>query len=129
MLLARRLIESVAKFVEVRQGGWDVHKNTVPATKRLSEEFATPVADLKARGLLDSTLGIAMGEFGRNPSHISRARATGGTVEKRPVSPGDIQATVCEALGIDYTNDWTTGSGRPVPVVARGAAPVAELFG
>jgi uncharacterized protein (DUF1501 family) len=156
MLLARRLVESGVKFVEVRQGGWDVHKNTVPATKRLSEEFDTPfaalIADLKARGLLDSTLVIAMGEFGRNPangsSHFSRAWTTvlaggglkhgqaigdtgagGGTVEKRPITPGDFMATVCKALGIDYTNDWQTGSGRPVPVVAKGATPVAELFG
>jgi hypothetical protein len=156
MLLARRLVESGVKFVEVRQGGWDVHKNTAPATKRQSEEFDTPfaalVADLKARGLLDSTLVIAMGEFGRNPangsSHFSRAwttvlaggglkhgraigdtGASGGTVEKHPVGPGDFMATVCKALGIDYTKEWQTGSGRPVPVVAKGAAPVAELFG
>ena len=155
MLLARRLVESGVKFVEVRQGGWDVHKNTVPQTKKLSEEFDTPFAalitDLKQRGMLDSTLVIAMGEFGRNPangsSHFSRAWTTvlaggglkhgqaigdtggsGGTVEKRPIAPGDFMATVCKALGIDYTNDWTTGSGRPVPVVAKGAAPVGELF-
>jgi hypothetical protein len=156
MLLARRLVESGVKFVEVRQGGWDVHKNTVSSTKRLSEEFDTPFAalidDLKTRGLLDSTLVIAMGEFGRNPTngsaHFSRAWTTvlaggglkngraigntgpsGGTVEERPVSPGDFLASVCKALGIDYTIDWQTGSGRPVPVVAKGAAPVAELFG
>jgi uncharacterized protein (DUF1501 family) len=156
MLLARRLVETGVKFVEVRQGGWDVHKNTVSQTKRLSEEFDGPysalIADLKRRGMLDSTLVIAMGEFGRNPangsSHFSRAWTTvlaggglkhgraigdtggsGGTVERHPISPGDFMATVCKALRIDYTNDWTTLSGRPVPMVAKGSKPVAELFG
>ena len=156
MLLARRLVESGVKFVEVRQGGWDVHKNTAPATKKLSEEFDTPfaalIADLKTRGMLDSTLVIAMGEFGRNPAngsnHFSRAwttvlaggglkhgrvfgdtGASGGTVEKQPTGPGDFMATVCKAVGIDYTKEWQTGSGRPVPMVAKGATPVAELFG
>jgi Protein of unknown function (DUF1501) len=155
MPLARRLIETGVKFVEIRQGGWDVHKNTVPQTKKLSEEFDGPysalIADLKQRGMLDSTLVIAMGEFGRNPangsSHFSRAWTTvlaggglkhgraigdtgssGGTVEKHPIAPGDFMATVCKALGIEYTIDWTTGSGRPVPMVAKGATPVAELF-
>ncbi|HEX3151891.1 MAG TPA: DUF1501 domain-containing protein [Gemmataceae bacterium] len=156
MMLARRLVESGVKFVEVRQGGWDVHKNTAPTTKKLSEEFDTPfaalIADLKTRGMLDSTLVIAMGEFGRNPAngsnHFSRAWTTvlaggglkngqaigdtggsGGTVEKHPTAPGDFMATVCKALGIDYTKEWQTGAGRPVPMVTKGAVPVAELFG
>lgn len=156
MMLARRLVESGVKFVEVRQGGWDVHKNTAPTTKKLSEEFDTPfaalIADLKTRGMLDSTLVIAMGEFGRNPAngsnHFSRAWTTvlaggglkngqaigdtggsGGTVEKQPTTPGDFMATVCKALGIDYTKEWQTGAGRPVPMVTKGAVPVAELFG
>ena len=145
MLLARRLIESGVKFVEVRQDGWDVHKDTVRRTVKLSEELDTPlaalIADLRQRGLLDSTLVIAMGEFGRNPqngsSHFSRAWTTmlaggglknghaigdtgpnGGTVEKHPVSPADFMATVCKALGIDSSKEWTTGTGRPVPMVA-----------
>jgi hypothetical protein len=155
MLLARRLVEAGVKFVEVRQGGWDVHKNTASSTKRLSLEFDSPyaalIADLKKRGMLDSTLVIAMGEFGRNPAngsnHFSRAWTTvlagaglkhgraigdtgtsGGTVEKRPIAPGDFMATVCKALGIDPTKDWEMSSGRPVPMVAKGAEPVKELF-
>ena len=154
-LLARRLVESGVKFVEIRQGGWDVHKDTVPKTKKLSEELDTPLAallsDLKQRGMLDSTLVIVMGEFGRNPqngsSHFSRAwtsvlaggglkngRAigdtgkSGGTVEERPISPGDFMATVCKTLGIDSAKEWITPQGRPVPVVAKGSTPVSELF-
>ncbi len=155
VLLARRLVESGVRFVEVRQDGWDVHKDTVNRTKKLSEEldpaFASLVHDLKSRGKLDDTLIICMGEFGRNPangsSHFSRAWTTvlaggglkngraigdtgnsGGTVEAKPVSPGDFMATVCKALGVDYTRDWEIGSGRPIAKVAKGAHPVAELF-
>ncbi len=154
-LLARRLVESGVKFVELRQGGWDVHKDTVPKTKKLSEELDTPlaalIADLKQRGMLDGTLVIAMGEFGRNPAsgsnHFSRAwslllaggglkhgRAigdtgtTGGTVEKDPTGPGDFVATVCKAVGIDPKKEWALGSGRPIDLVSKGSKPVAELF-
>jgi hypothetical protein len=155
MLLARRLVESGVKFVEVRQDGWDVHQNTVQRTAKLSEDLDTPlaalIADLRQRGMLDSTLVIVMGEFGRNPqngsSHFSRAWTSmlaggglknghaigdtgpsGGTVEKNPVSPADFMATVCKALGIDSSKDWTTSTGRPVPMVGTGANVVKELF-
>jgi hypothetical protein len=155
VLLARRLIESGVRFVEVRQDGWDVHKNTVAQTKKLSEEldpaFASLLKDLKERGRLDDTLVICMGEFGRNPAngsnHFSRAWTTvlaggglrngqaigdtggsGGTVEKRPISPGEFMATVSKALGLDIHQDWETSTGRPVPKVAKGSNPIAELF-
>jgi uncharacterized protein (DUF1501 family) len=143
------------KFVEIRQGGWDVHKDTVAKTKKNSEELDQPlaalIADLRQRGMLKDTLVVVMGEFGRNPqsgsNHFSRAwslmlaggglkngrfigdtGSSGGTVEDRPVSPGDFMATVCKALGIDHTKEWTTGSGRPVPIVAKSAEAVRELF-
>lgn len=155
MLLARRLVESGVRFVEVRQDGWDVHKDTVTRTKRLSEELDPAVAalvkDLKQRGRLDDTLVVVMGEFGRNPangsSHFSRAWTTllagaglrngqaigdtgtsGGTVENRPIAPGDFVATVCRAVGVDYTKDWEAGNGRPLPKVAKGSEAVRELF-
>ncbi|HEX4607361.1 MAG TPA: DUF1501 domain-containing protein, partial [Urbifossiella sp.] len=155
VLLARRLVESGVRFVEVRQDGWDVHKDTVNRTRKLSQELDSPlaalVADLKTRGRLDDTLVICMGEFGRNPangsSHFSRAWTTvlaggglkngraigdtggsGGTVESHPVSPGAFVATVCKTLGVDFTQDWETSTGRPVPKVAKGSQPIAELF-
>lgn len=154
-LLARRLVETGVKFVEIRQGGWDVHQNTVARTTQLTQALDTPlaalIADLKQRGMLNDTLVITMGEFGRNPqngsNHFSRAwslllaggglkhgRAigdtgkSGGTVEKDPVGPGDFVATVCKTVGIDFTQDWTTSSGRPISMVAKGSKPVAELF-
>jgi uncharacterized protein (DUF1501 family) len=70
-LLARRLVEVGIPFVEVFQGGWDTHANNFPQVKALSREvdpaMSTLIRDLKERGLLDSTLVIWMGEFGRHP--------------------------------------------------------------
>src|SRR5439155_3047775 len=111
--------------------------------------------DLKDRGLLDSTLIVWMGEFGRTPQvnrnggrdHYSRAWTTvlagggvkggrvvgktdpsGASVTDRPVSARDFMATVCTALGIDYTKTNDTPGGRPVKVVEKGANPITELF-
>src|SRR5207302_8747332 len=74
-LLARRLVERGIGFVEVFQGGWDTHANNFPQVKRLSREvdpaMSTLINDLKDRGLLDNTLVIWMGEFGRHPKITS----------------------------------------------------------
>jgi len=145
--------------VEVRQGGWDVHKNTAPATRRQSEEFDTPfaalVADLKARGLLDSTLIVWMGEFGRTPrinpqngrDHYPKAWSTvlagagikggqvvgktspdGSTVEERPVAVIDFLATICLALGIDPLKENMSDIGRPIRIVDKSARPIKEVL-
>jgi hypothetical protein len=70
-LLARRLVEVGVPFVEVFQAGWDTHANNFPRVKELSREvdpaMSTLIGDLKSRGLLDGTLVIWMGEFGRHP--------------------------------------------------------------
>jgi hypothetical protein len=150
-LLARRLIEAGVPFVEVTLPGWDTHNNTQQRIRQLSEQLdnpmATLVADLKERGLLDSTLVIWMGEFGRSPGHgknhyarawttafagagIKGGRAIGQTdtkgadVRGRTVSAADFMATVCKALGIDYTKNYTARGGRPIPKVAKEARPV-----
>lgn len=157
-LMARRLIEAGVPFVEVRHqlnGGWDVHKDTVNRVKKLSDTLdpgmATLISDLKQRGLLDKTLVVWMGEFGRTPAngqgHFARAWTTaiaggglkhgrvigdtgksGGTVEDRPIHTADFMATICQALGIDHTLDWETRTGRPIPKVGRDAKAVRELF-
>src|SRR5262245_6942459 len=117
--------------------------------------MVTLLGDVKDRGLLDTTLVVWMGEFGRTPQvnrnggrdHYSRAwttvlagggvkggravgrtDASGATVAERPVSARDFMATVRKALKIDYTKTVDTPGGRPVKVVEKGAAPVAELF-
>jgi uncharacterized protein (DUF1501 family) len=81
-LLARRLVEVGIPFVEVFQGGWDTHANNFPKVKELSREvdpaMSTLVNDLKDRGLLESTLIIWMGEFGRHPRITSKNGQTAG---------------------------------------------------
>ena len=73
-LMARRLIETGVRFVEVMSGdgvGWDTHQGNFPRTRALSEEadagMSALIEDLHQRGRLDSTLVIWMGEFGRSP--------------------------------------------------------------
>jgi hypothetical protein len=70
-LLARRLVESGVPFVTLHNGGWDHHSNIFPAFRKQGQQFdavvATLIEDLDARGLLDTTLVLVMGEFGRTP--------------------------------------------------------------
>lgn len=154
-LLARRLVEEGVPFVEVALNGWDTHQNTAQRVKSLSATLdpamAALVEDLNDRGLLDSTLVIWMGEFGRNPKngsqHYARAWTTvlagggvrggqvvgdtgrnGEDVKDRPVSPADFFATILKALGIDHTKNFTGRGGRPMPVVDKNARPVVEAF-
>ena len=161
-LLARRLVEVGVPFVEVTLGGWDTHQNNFDRVKKLSQQIDTPMSalltDLKQRGLLDSTLVVWMGEFGRTPrinkrgakpgrDHYPRAWSTvlfgggikggqavgrtdreGATVVERPVSALDFMATICQILKIDYNKQNHTPNGRPIRIVERGAKPIKEVF-
>ena len=161
-LLARRLIETGVTFVEVALGGWDTHQNNFERVKALSATvdpaMSSLVTDLKDRGLLDDTLVIRMGEFGRTPkiftrantpgrNHYPRAWSTvmvgggikggqvvgktdqdGASVVERPINALDFMATVCTALGIDSTKQNTTPNNRPIRIVDKGAKVVEELF-
>jgi hypothetical protein len=158
-LMARRLVEVGIPFVEVVLTGWDTHANNFAGTKRVSEvldpAWSALIEDLKDRRLLDSTLVIWMGEFGRTPrinpnggrDHYARAWSTalmgggikggqvigrtdknGATVEDRPVTAADFMATVCQVLGIDWKKNNTGPGGRTVRLVAKGAEPIKELF-
>lgn len=160
-LLARRLIETGVSFVEVTLGGWDTHQNNFERVRTLSGQvdpaMSQLIIDLRERGLLDSTLVIWMGEFGRTPNinargalpgrdHyprawssvmvgggirggqvIGRTDANAATVAERPVSTLDFMATVCRVLGIDHNRQNTAGNGRPVRIVDRGSNPVDLL--
>jgi uncharacterized protein (DUF1501 family) len=155
-LLARRLVEAGVSFVEVSLGGWDTHNNTAPRIRTLSQQLdqgmATLVGDLKQRGLLDTTLVIWMGEFGRTPgsgqNHYARAWTTvlagaglkvgqaigrtgakGTDVDGRAITAPDFMATVCKALEMDPTKNYTARGGRPMAKVAKEAKSVVELFG
>jgi hypothetical protein len=81
-LLARRLVEVGVPFVEVTLGGWDTHENNWDRVKRNSDmvdpAMSTLITDLKDRGLLDSTLVIWMGEFGRTPKINARGNGKPG---------------------------------------------------
>jgi hypothetical protein len=159
-LLARRLIERGVPFVEVTLDGWDTHQDNFNQVKRLSQTldpaWATLMSDLKDRGLLDSTLIVWMGEFGRTPKiekgrngrdHFPNAWSTvlagggikggqvvgktspdGLRVEERPVPVTDFLATVCLALGIDHTKQNSSNVGRPIRIVEKSAQPVKEVL-
>jgi uncharacterized protein (DUF1501 family) len=157
-LMARRLIEAGVPFVEVQSSGWDTHGNELPALKKLIPSVdrgtAALLADLKARGLLERTLVIWMGEFGRTPhvnltagrDHYPQAfnlflagcgikgglalgatDARGVEVIERPVSVPDLFCTFCKALGIDPRKEKESDVGRPVKIVETGRA-VSEVF-
>jgi hypothetical protein len=151
-LMARRLVESGVRFVEVLMGdgvAWDTHRDNFPRTKALSAEadigMSALVEDLGQRGLLDSTLVIWMGEFGRTPqitsgggrNHwarawssalfgggirggqvIGRTDASGAEVVERPITVPDFLATVCTILNIDYQRtNFAPGVERPISIV------------
>ena len=150
-LMARRLVEAGVPFVEVFMGdgvGWDTHRDNFPRVRALSQEcdaaMTALVTDLESRGLLESTLVVWMGEFGRTPqctgggrNHWSRAWSSvligggirggqvvgrtdsdGATVVDRPISVPDFLATVCTILGIDYKREnRPKGVDRPIPIV------------
>jgi Protein of unknown function (DUF1501) len=157
-LLTRRLIEMGVTFVEVALGGWDTHLDNFNKTRdlcgQLDQPFAALLADLKSRGLLDSTLVIWTGEFGRTPrinpnagrDHFPRAftsiiagsgvkgdqvigatDAGGDAVQDRPVSVNDLLRTACHALGIDADKQNMSSIGRPIKIVDGGEV-VKEAF-
>jgi hypothetical protein len=153
VLMARRLVEVGVPFVEVALGGWDTHMDNFARVKSLSAQvdsaMSALITDLKDRGLLDSTLVIWMGEFGRTPhintrgakpgrDHfprawtlamfgggikggqvIGRTDREGATVEDGKKSAQDFLATVCEIVGVDHTKKNETPTGRPITIVDK----------
>ena len=151
---ARRLIEHGVKYVEVMHPQyWDTHGGAENGQRNLSQVLDQPmaalIADLDARGLLDETLVVWMGEFGRTSNgndHYARAWTTifagagvrggraigrtdprGMTVEDRPVSVADFGATIFKTLGINYRRRNHV-AGRPIGLVDGDARPLDELF-
>jgi len=157
-LLARRLVETGVPSVEVALGNWDTHYENFPRVKELSGQLDQPLAylltDLKQRGMLDSTLVIWMGEFGRTPKinprvgrdHYPKAfnvllagggirggqvigstDAGGVDVADRPVGVADLFQTFCHSLKINPSIENIAPNGRPIKIV-DGGQPVNELF-
>jgi len=167
-LLARRLVERGVPFVEVSLSGvdgrndlgWDTHQQNFDTVAQLSRildaGWSTLMNDLRSRGLLDSTMIVWMGEFGRTPKinetagrdHFPNAwttvlagggikggRAIGDTgsdgmeVRDRPVSAPDLLATVVKGLGLDPTAQNVADSGRPIRLVEPKGRPIDEVLG
>jgi hypothetical protein len=157
-LLARRLVEAGVTFVEVDVNGWDTHDDNFSRVSKLCGQVDQPAAqlitDLKQRGMLDKTLVVWMGEFGRTPrinprggrDHFPKAfnlaiagggvrggqvigstDAGGDEVADRPVSVQDLFQSFCKSLKIDPTVENVGSAGRPIKIV-DGGKPVAELF-
>jgi RNA polymerase sigma factor (sigma-70 family) len=158
-LLARRLVERGVPVVEVTLGGWDTHANGFTAIQRLCEVLDPAwdmlMKDLKQRGLLDSTLIVWMGEFGRTPrinanegrdhwprsfcvvlggcgikggTVIGKTTDDGITIKEHPVTPAELHATIYRALGIDPTKELKTKTGEAVPLVEKGNKEVKEAL-
>lgn len=158
-LLARRLVEAGVTFVEIELGNWDTHQDNFARTRELCQQmdrsYAQLLEDLKQRGMLERTLVIWMGEFGRTPrinpragrDHypkafslalagagvqggqvIGRTDAGGVEVTERPVGVSDLFQTFCQALKIDADHENMSPIGRPIKVV-EGGTPVLEVFG
>ena len=174
-LIARRLVEAGAAFVTLdlsyhaASGTWDTHGDNIPPYGGISKGLGpllplfdhlltTLVNDLRERDLLDKTLVIAMGEFGRTPNMgtqgssdgrdhwpvvssiclaggglkhgqvIGSSDRDGGQIATRPVTPGDLAATIYRHMGVPLETQFTDDQGRPHFVVRDNGQPITELF-
>jgi len=159
LLLGCRLIEFGVPFVTVTYQGWDTHLNNFSGHRKLlsplDNGLDAMLTTLKSKGLLDRTLVIVMGEFGRTPKinpnagrdHYPRVnwclmagggvqpgRLIGGTDkggeapdDATQLKPDDIAATLYHAIGIDPRTEYHTNTGRPVMLVPEGPV-MDELF-
>lgn len=161
LLVARRLVEVGVPFVEVRRGGWDMHNNLyqrLPACcGDVDRGLSQLLADLGQRGMLEKTLVVCMGEFGRTPKMnqrdpapgrdhwarnfnlllagggirggrtVGQTNADGTEIAERPVSVEDLFQTFCKVMGIHADLEIYTPAGRPLRIV-DGGEPIKELF-
>ena len=166
-LLARRLVERGVPFVEVslngvqnnQNFGWDTHSNNFEAVKTLTSvldpAWATLLEDLRLRELLDSTLVVWMGEFGRTPringntgrdhwagswttvlcgggikggQFFGETTSDGMAIEDRPVSAADLLATICHSVGVDPMKQNMSNVGRPIRIADPDAKPITEIL-
>ncbi|MCA9123129.1 MAG: DUF1501 domain-containing protein [Planctomycetales bacterium] len=167
-LLARRLVERGVRFVTVNNPGWDTHQNAYTRLKEgytnalvpvglipsLDIAFSALVEDLEQRSMLDDTLVVVMGEFGRTPKlNVSGGRdhwprvfsvavagggmaggqvvgtsdSVGESPKDRPITPADLACTIYRSLGIDPKHLLRTADGRPIEV-NRDGQPIRELI-
>lgn len=165
VLLGRRLVEAGVRLVHVnwiriREFGWDTHSENFPNLKHkllppTDQAFSALLEDMTARGLMDDTLVILMGEFGRSPKvsqpsggrehwpqansilmagagipggrYYGETDSIGAVPIDRPISPAQLSATIFHALGVDPRSQVQTMLGRPWQICD--AAPVLDLWG
>ena len=159
-LVAKRLVEVGVPFVEVQLGGWDTHSDAFNAISGLSSQldpaFAALVEELRADGMLDETLVVWMGEFGRTPrinerggrdhfpgawsvvmagGGVSGGQVIGSTsddgmeVKDNPVQVQDLFASIGQSFGIDPKKELVTPEGRPISFAKKDAKVIDQLFG
>ena len=157
-LLARRLVEAGVSFVEVVLDGWDTHENGFDRSKKLmgalDPAMSKLIDDLTARKMLDRTLVVCMGEFGRTPAinaeqgrdHHPKAWSAvlagggmkkgiaygqtdenGEKVVKSPVKVPDLFATMAHLIGLEPDKLVPTPAGRPI-MLTDGGVPVKALM-
>jgi hypothetical protein len=157
-LMARRLVEQGVTFVEVVSRGWDTHVDGFTRTQELTAEIDQPMAmlisDLRNCGMLEKTLVVWLGEFGRTPKvnpragrdHYPRAfnavlagggvrggqvigetNEAGTEVIARPVTVNDLFRSIYHTLSIDADQENISRIGRPIKLVDGGEV-VEELF-
>ena len=157
-LVARRLVEAGVPFVKVARAWWDSHGQNFETHRELCADLdhcmSTLLDDLKQRGLLETTLVITLGEFGRTPKingslgrdHFANAwsctlsgcgiqggtvfgktDADGQTVIDGEMNAGDLFATIFAALGIPPDKEYMVGS-RPIPIADFGSEPCEEVL-
>ncbi|MBI3874406.1 MAG: DUF1501 domain-containing protein [Verrucomicrobia bacterium] len=157
-LLARRLVEAGVRFVTVDTGGWDTHANNFESLKnnklpQFDTSFASLIEDLDQRGMLEKTLVLVWGEFGRTPrinkdagrdhwpNAMTAVMAGGGLKrgivlgesdaraefpKERPISPQDVLSTMYAQLGINQDITYTNEADRPVSILNYGT-PIPEI--
>jgi hypothetical protein len=161
-LLARRFVERGVRFVQLRSGGWDAHgdllANHTPQARKTDRPIAALLTDLKRRGLLEQTLVIWGGEFGRTPAAENRAASpgrnhspsgysmwlAGGGVRggaiigatdpvgyaaiERPIHPNDLHATILHALGVSQHRLVYRHHNRNELATVNGGEVIEEVF-
>ncbi len=159
VLLARRLVERGVAAVEVVLRGWDTHNDNFNTTKTLCGEldpaFSKLIDDLRERGLLDDTLVVCMGEFGRSPqinatdgrdhwtsnscvafagggirggTVVGTTDATGEHTDGEPVRVADLFATIARTLSIRGDQTFTPADTRPITLIDPEGVPVQALL-
>ena len=159
-LMARRLVEAGVRCTIIDHTNWDTHYNNFSVLKndllwQLDSALATLLRDLDERRMLDSTMVLVTGEFGRTPRvnkfagrdhwgpSCAIAMAGGGIQGGRvigasnpraekpattPFGPADLAATIYHGLGIDPKTEYRTAEGRPIPIVPGEGRVIEELF-